>query len=268
MLKEQVLKEIKEINAKLTKIKKDLEQVRDLEGTLWIDSSHGTPHFYLHKEEYKTGRKRTYISKKNIDYVRKLAKKDYLNNAVRVLEEQYRLLKDFYGRYDEKALLKLTTNLHPERRKLIDPLVLSDEEYLDLWTGISYERKPFEEGLAMILTNRGERVRSKSEKIIADKLLKEGIPYRYECPIQLGHTIIYPDFTVLNKRTREEFYLEHFGKMDDQNYCNDALARIELYEKHGFYLGQRLLATFETKKRPLDSRVLDMIVGKYLLWGW
>ena len=143
-----------------------------------------------------------------------------MNNAVKVLEEQYMLLRDFYIRYDENALLKLTSNLHPSRRKLIDPLVLSDEEYVNRWIGMPYEKKPFEEGLAMIYTNRGERVRSKSEKIIADQLLKEGIPYRYECPIQLGQTIIYPDFTVLNKKTHKEFYLEHFGMMDDQNYCN------------------------------------------------
>ena len=117
----------------------------------------------------------------------------------------------------------------------------------------------------MILTNRGERVRSKSEKIIADKLLNEGIPYRYECPIRLGNTILYPDFTALNKRTRKEFYLEHLGMMDDPNYCNDTISRIELYEKHGLFPGESLLLTFETKNRPLDSRVLDIIVRKYLL---
>ncbi len=263
MLKDQLLEELKKINAILTKIREDLEQARDLEGTLWIDSSHGTPQYYHYKEDYKPGRK--YISKKNIDLVRKLAQKDYLNNAVKVLEEQYMLLRDFYIRYDENALLKLTSNLHPSRRKLIDPLVLSDEEYVNRWIGMPYEKKPFEEGLAMIYTNRGERVRSKSEKIIADQLLKEGIPYRYECPIQLGQTIIYPDFTVLNKKTHKEFYLEHFGMMDDQNYCNKALARIELYEKNGYSLGESLLVSFETKMRPLDSRVLDRMIRKHLL---
>ena len=265
MLKNQLQEELKTLNCLREKIRKDLEQVSDLEGSLWIDSSHGTPHYYLHKKEYKTGRRRKYISKKNIDLIRKLAKKDYLNDVDRILEEQYKMLSDFYEHYDDNALLKLTMNLLTDRRQLIDPVVQSDEEYVNTWSGAPYEGKTFEEGLPMIVTNRGERVRSKSEKIIADKLLKEGVPYRYECPIHLGNTIIYPDFTALNKRTRQEFYLEHFGMMDDQYYCNEAISRIELYEKNGIFPGEKLLPSFETKKRPLDSRLLDKMIEKYLL---
>lgn len=67
-------------------------------------------------------------------------------------------------------------NLHKERQKLIHPIRETDE-----------------------------RVRSKSEVIIADILNQEGIPYRYECPLQLkGWGKVYPDFTVLSERERPE----------------------------------------------------------------
>ena len=49
-----------------------------------------------------------------------------------------------------------------------------------------------------IYTERGERVRSKSEKIIADKLFLQNIPYHYERPIYLkGFGMVYPDFCCL-----------------------------------------------------------------------
>ena len=35
------------------------------------------------------------------------------------------------------------------------------------------------------LIQKNERVRSKSEKIIADMLYHKNIPYKYECPINL-----------------------------------------------------------------------------------
>lgn len=68
--------------------------------------------------------------------------------------------------------------------------------------------------------------------IIADLLNKEGIPYRYEYPIQLnGVGWIYPDFTVLNVRLRKEYYWEHLGMMDDYSYAEKALQKISSYEQ-------------------------------------
>lgn len=48
----------------------------------------------------------------------------------------------------------------------------------------------------MILTDRGERVRSKTEKIMADYFYRKGIEYKYEQPIYLkGLGTVYPDFS-------------------------------------------------------------------------
>ena len=48
-------------------------------------------------------------------------------------------------------------------------------------------------------TIKGERVRSKSEKIIADELYRYQIPYKYEFPLTLAthnrNIQLYPDFT-------------------------------------------------------------------------
>lgn len=56
-----------------------------------------------------------------------------------------------------------------------------------------------------IYTQKGERVRSKSEKTLADYFYYHGIPYKYECPLLLkGFGIIYPDFTFLTRRSQKE----------------------------------------------------------------
>ena len=53
---------------------------------------------------------------------------------------------------------------------------MSDKEYVNQWSAQIYSGKDFEEGQAEIYTEQKERVRSKSEKIIADMLYHKNIP--------------------------------------------------------------------------------------------
>ena len=107
-------------------------------------------------------------------------------------------------------------------------------------------------------------MRSKSEKIIADKLYHLGIPYKYEAPLNLkGLGIIHPDFTIMDMKNRREVYWEHCGIMDNSEYAERAVARINQYERNGLHLGERLILTFETGNTPLDIRVLDKIIERY-----
>lgn len=77
-----------------------------------------------------------------------------------------------------------------------------------------------------------ERYRSKSEFLIASALKDAGVPFRYECSLYLnGYGTVYPDFTVLNKRTRRVFYHEHLGMMDDINYVLNPPENSRLREK-------------------------------------
>jgi len=129
------------------------------------------------------------------------------------------------------------------------------------WSSVSYRGKDFIDGEKEILTEKGERVRSKSEKIIADKLYMLGIPYRYEHPIILnGNIKIYPDFTILKMPERKEVYLEHFGMMDDMEYVDKTCYKINTYEKNGIYLGVNLFVTHETNRNPLNTKVLDRML--------
>ncbi|MGE9882258.1 hypothetical protein [Blautia obeum] len=73
-------------------------------------------------------------------------------------------------------------------------------------------------------------MRSKSEKIMADYFFRNGIEYKYEHPLYLnGFGIVYPDFTFLSRKTGEEIYWEHDGRMDDLVYARNAVKKIEAY---------------------------------------
>ena len=81
---------------------------------------------------------------------------------------------------------------------------MSDEDYIEQWLSQSYERKTISEDLPIYITEKGERVRSKSEINIANTLFKMNVPYKYECPLELANgIIIHPDFTLLDIDSRQ-----------------------------------------------------------------
>lgn len=79
---------------------------------------------------------------------------------------------------------------------------------------------------------------------IADKLYKKGVPYRYEFPHRLaGMGMVYSDFTCLRKWDRKEIIWEHFGMMTDSAYAKNAMKKIELYGRNGYYAGKNIIYT-------------------------
>ena len=126
--------------------------------------------------------------------------------------------------------------------------------------------KRFTEEMTVIMTNSGIRVRSKSEKIMADYFDSIGLAYKYECPLQLApYGAIYPDFTFLSKRTGREVYWEQEGMLDKPEYARTAAQKMELYEINGIYPGENLILTFETSTTVLNTELMKSMVNRYLM---
>ena len=161
---------------------------------------------------------------------------------------------------------RLYAALPEKRRELICTYVISEEEYRRIWEQQPYERKDVSELTTEFYTDRGEKVRSKSEVLIANTLNRHKIPYRYEAPLYLnGIGIVHPDFAILQCHTRREFYWEHLGMLDDREYRDSAMDRVNLYQKNGYYPGESLIITHETLHRPLDLRLVNQLVEHYFL---
>lgn len=86
-----------------------------------------------------------------------------------------------------------------------------------------------------------------------------------KAPLHLnGYGTIHPDFTVLNVKERKEYYWEHMGKMDEPEYIEKALQRINAYEKNDIFPGNRLILSHETLKYPINSRNIEKLIFQYL----
>ena len=251
---EQELQEImRNLEARIEKSPKE---------SLQISSSNGRTTYYVTNRDGS----RTYLSKKEKNLINAMAQKQYDLKLHKIASKQLCDLQRFLSRYQPTELQELYENMHPERKVLIQDHILSDEEYAVKWQSEVYCPKGFVKGDAEIITERGERVRSKTEKIIADKLYDMGIPYKYEASLDLkGYGIVYPDFKVLKVSKRKELYWEHFGMMDDQNYVEKVLKKINSYEKSNYFPGDKLIITYESKAMPLRKQTIEEIIKQFLL---
>ena len=201
-----------------------------------------------------------YLPKSREKLIRALAQKSYDEKVVRLAEKRLAQIRDILADYEDDEFEKLLLAEHPERQKLIRPAEISWEQRLKKWLSEEYTGKAFQKGAPVILTERGERVRSKSEKILADLFFRRGIPYKYECPLYLkGYGTVHPDFTFLSERTGMEIYWEHASRMDEPEYAGSAVRKIQAYEENGIYPGDRLILTFETETSLLDTKLAEQL---------
>lgn len=191
-----------------------------------------------------------------------LAQKSYLQKVVRAAGDERRAIRQFLDRYPEIPIEKIYETLPDARKDYIKPIVPTDEEFVRNWLETPFTPKEFEEDFPVYTTIKGERVRSKSEQLIADRLYVAGIPYKYECPLTIGKHKIHPDFSILRVSRRDEVYLEHSGRMDDPNYGRRLTRRSQIYTEGGILQGERLFYTFESSEIPFEARSVDPLIEK------
>ena len=213
---------------------------------------------------------RVFLKKESIDLARRLAQKSFDKNIYEIIQNKIALIEELESYYVNNNEYELYGNLSEDRKRLIHSNYEDDETYIKRWRQMFlggsqrdsfYERYPI---TTPYYTERGERVRSKSEKIIADKLAKEGIPYVYEPFTNLAKNGMRPDFSVLNIRLRKTFFGEHFGMMDVPEYAIKCVEKINKYNELGYEYGRNLLYTFETQEAGLDTLLLDRLINSYL----
>lgn len=190
-----------------------------------------------------------------------LLQKSYLEKILKISKQELSALNKVIKHYPSILPEDVYDLLKEDRKLYVKPIVNPIDQYVKSWQETPYNAKPIPEDAPVYKTMRGERVRSKSEMIIADRLYLNGIPYKYECPIKVGDEIIHPDFTILRISDRKILYLEHCGMLDDPKYADDLVRRASLYALEGIVMGDRLFYTFESSKTPLDIRVVEALIN-------
>ena len=129
-----------------------------------------------------------------------------------------------------------------------------------------------EEGL-IHRTKRGDLVRSKSEVIIANELLAQGVDrYEYEAPLPLpdGKTR-YPDFTVVDDDTGARYYWEHLGLLHNPDYETRWNRKLEAYREacilphdEGGGKAGTLLVTRDDDRGGIDAKAIADLIREVL----
>ena len=263
---EEIIKRIREKlaeNLKLSELLRTL--IRDCpEGHLKLTTTKGYPRYYWINDGQKK-----YLGKKNLDLRRKLAGKDYYLKLLRETEEETKAIQQFLKRLDPKAKIRAYEELHNKRKQYVDPLILPDDLFAERWLEESRRnaalRKNSYEKPDGFQTQNGEMVRSKSEKILADTYRYYGILYVYEYPLMLEDGWVFSDFKLLNLRLRKTIYHEHFGRMDDPEYAEGAIHKIQRYERSGYHMGDQIIYTMESSGIPLNMKDVERIIRQTLL---
>lgn len=207
---------------------------------------------YLPKSERKLAEQlaiKKYLLQKKLDYEHQLkAAESYLQHC---------------SKYPPKADLLLSEKSN--YADLLAPHFTPKSQELDEWMHSSYERNLNHPEHLIHKTISGEFVRSKSEVLIATVLSIHQIPYRYEALLQLNKRWVFPDFTLRHPETGKYFYWEHFGKMDDPDYCKKTCSKLELYASCDIIPSIQLITTYETTKNPLTIEQVEHLVRYYFL---
>lgn len=238
---------------------------RPPQGHLRVTSSNGRARYYYVSEEERQPAGGAYIRKSELYQARKLAQREYSEEMKKMVISELEMLQSCLDKCRRSKLYGYYDSLSYYRQVLIEPVIVSDERFRQEWENEVYTGKDFDDDQPEIITEKGERVRSKSEKMIADKLYMMGIPYKYEYPIELkGYGTVYSDFRLLDVVRRRIVIMEHLGMMDDPFYASKALKKIECYERNGFIPGINLIITHETSDRPLDMRIVTKLLESVL----
>lgn len=241
--------ELSRLRALLSVVEKELSRapagsltITQKGGRTWYYHRNAAPNARPRYQNDKDQFLRSALAQKSYDLRLKRAILKQIHQLERGLALNFTDLRTIYDQYKEPW------------RSLIEPHVLSDDLYIKQWLA-EYESSA-----------SGDSYKSKSEYIHSSIYKSLLVPFVYEPALYLeGYGTIRPDFVVLNTRTRQTFYHEHFGKMDDPNYCRSALAKLEDYHRNGFFEGKNLIITMESSLHPLDPADAESLFRKLLL---
>ena len=242
---------------------KEKELSKAPEGVVNVAKAGNRVQFYYKKDAGDSQRK--YLKNGEKRLVERLCQKDYDQKVLIVAKNELHQLEKLKTVYPKATFEEIYEKLSEVRKQYTQPLELSDAEFVERWKQMEFQGKEFRDNTPEFYTDNGERVRSKSEILIANALKKLGVPYRYEAQIHLnGYGMIHPDFTVLNVRLRKEMYWEHLGMVDNASYLEEAFHRIDMYEKNGIFPGDKLILSHESLKYPMNTKSVEKLVYQYL----
>ena len=149
----------KKINDLKRRIDKDLELSRNCR--LSCSDSHKVPQYFINGK---------YVSKKNLNVVKKVAQLDYDKKVCKELEKELAVVQKLLQYYDSNTIDQIYLKQCAGRRRIVTPIQEPSDSFAKNWIDEEYKPSEMWEEDKLFYTLKGEKVRSKAEKIIADEL--------------------------------------------------------------------------------------------------
>ena len=232
-------------------------------GSLIVRDTPSNPRYYV-----RVDKKEKYLKPSDFKEIKGLSQKRFDLQLLKTLDNEKEALNKCLN------IITCCPDSDSVYESLEDPVKMyatqytsSSDEYVQQWKSQSYYRAKKSE-FHVFETLGKNYVRSKSEVIIADRLYSQGIAYRYEERLILENEgeffRYYPDFSILNKRTRQVIYWEHLGKLSDEEYLISNLNKLEVYAHNGIIIGKNLIVTCECSGKQLSTEMVDLYIDMFL----
>lgn len=263
-IKNELTKQLSEVENLLPEVERRLRSYKSLEpGSLRMSKSNGCPQYLFIREGSD---KKEYIHSYEKEKIHVLAQRDYEEKVRKELTGMKNRLDKFINGYDPHAIDRIYERMCDNRKEIVTPIVPTDAMYIEKWMEEHKGGVNTYGEATTIRSLRGEYVRSKSEKIIADYFYNNNIPYQYEPKFDIDdYKSVFPDFAILNVRERRTIYWEHLGRCGDAGYAVKNFNKIMDYEEQGLILGDNLIITVETLERPLNVGIVEEKANQFLL---
>mgnify|MGYP005746852899 FL=1 len=247
----QLADKLMELDAKISKLP---------QGSIQVGHSGRYVRWYLLKDG-----ERTYIPRENRSFAQMMAQKKYLEYLRRDIQFEKKCIDSYLTKSEtySKRIPKLL-NEH-NFIELLENTIETLSVELAEWSNSPFEHNRYKTENLVHQTLSGQLVRSKSESIIASELFLNNIPFRYECILNLGDKIVFPDFTIRHPVTGQFFYWEHFGMMDNSDYADNTIDKLKSYVAHGIIPSVNLIITYETSNHPITQLKIANVVKEYFL---
>lgn len=243
------------LNNKRKVFSKIAEEMRQIGGgTLNLSYKAGKCYFI----EYNEGKQKGISRDKERVY--QLARKEFLTRQLDVFAKELRILDKSESRIISYRDFDIKENIIQKYSMLDFTRIIYTEKERE-WYRNRESQNPYMKENLRYSTESGVLMRSKSERFIGDFLEKKRCLYRYEPKFTVHGKAIYPDFVIL-RSDGEVVIWEHLGLMDNADYLNRTMVKIQDYRSIGFVQHRNLICTYEEDLR--NKEILEGIYYRYL----
>lgn len=204
------------------------------------------------------------INKKNMLLASNYVYRMYLEQLNCDLQQEVDAMNAYLSKHKDVEPGHMNYTHQDEFNKLLRFKIGTTNEELQKGLNAKYKMASFRKDECIVLTLRGERVRSKSEAIIADELFKRGIPYVYEPTVEINGIEYMPDFILADPETGTLYMWEHLGLMDKNDYACRAFDKFKQYQLEGWTLGINLITTSEIREFPFTGQNASAAIDYFL----